>query len=59
MLFTGNATSGAAWCSWQARNKLGTPGGTKSFPRGAKIFELCPIFLSYVQHVFPGGGNVF
>jgi len=35
--------------SQQARNQLGTPGGAKSFPRGAKmfwtmsnIFKLCP-----------------
>jgi len=26
----------------QARNQLGTPGGTKSFLRGAQIFELSP-----------------
>jgi len=25
------------------RNYLGIPGGPKSFPRGAKIFKLCPI----------------
>jgi len=25
-------------CYQQARNQLGTPGGTKSFPRGDKIF---------------------
>jgi len=36
----------------QARSQLGTPGGAKSFPRGAKIFELCPIVLNYVQHIF-------
>ena len=27
----------------QARNQLGTPGGEKSFLRGAQIFKLCPI----------------
>ena len=27
----------------QVRNQLGTPGGAKSFLRGAQIFKLCPI----------------
>ena len=39
----------------QARNQFGTPGGAKSFLRGAQIFELCPIVLNYLQHIFPGG----
>jgi len=43
--------------SIQARKRLRTPAGAKSFLRGAKFFELCPIFLNYVQHVFPGGEN--
>jgi len=30
----------------QARNQLGTPGGAKSFLRGAKIFKLCPTHFS-------------
>jgi len=34
-----------SWCR-QARNQLGTPGGAKSFLRGAQIFKLCPTHLS-------------
>jgi len=30
-----------------------------SFPRRPKFFELCPMVLSYVQHIFPGGGEKF
>jgi len=41
----------------QARNQLGTPGGAKSFLRGAQIFELCPVALTYVQHIFQGTNN--
>ena len=26
---------------------------------GPKIFELCPIFLNYIQHIFPGGKEKF
>jgi len=55
-----NLELGREMDSWrQARNQLGTPGGTKSFPRGAQIFLLCPIFLNYVQHIFPGGQKYF
>jgi len=43
----------------QARNQLGTSGEAKSFLRGAKFFKLCPIFLNYVQHIFPGGRIIF
>jgi len=43
----------------QAGNQLGTLGGAKTFPRGAQIFELCPIVLNYVQHFFPGGAKIF
>jgi len=43
----------------EAHNQLGTPGGAKSFPRGAKIFEICPIFLKYAQHIFLEGANNF
>jgi len=43
----------------QARNQLGTPGGAKSFLRGAQIFEVCPILLNYVQHIFPGDDTNF
>ena len=43
----------------RARNQLGTPGGAKSFLRGAQIFGLCPIALNHVQHIFPGGGEKF
>jgi len=42
-----------AFSAHQARNQLGTPGGAKSFLRGPKFFELCPIVLNYVQHIFP------
>jgi len=47
--------------SWtlQARNQLGTPGGTKSFPRVAKFFKLCRILSKYVQQIFPKGRKVF
>jgi len=31
---------------------LGHQGG-ESFLRVAQIFELCPILLNYVQHIFP------
>ena len=31
-------------------------GGAKIFPREVQIFEQCPIFINYVQHIFPGGG---
>jgi len=41
----------------QIRNQLGTSGGAKSFPRGAQIFELCPIFFNYVQHIFSQGAK--
>ena len=43
----------------QARSQLGTPGGAKGFLRGAQIFELCPIVLNHVQHIFPGGAKIF
>jgi len=43
----------------QARKQLETPGGAKSFPRGAPIFKLCPIVLIDVQHIFPGGAKNF
>jgi len=39
----------------QARNQLGIPGGAKSFLRGAQIFDLFPVVLNYVQHIFLGG----
>jgi len=43
----------------QARNQRGTPGGAKSFLREAQIFKLCPIVLTYVQHIFSGGAKNF
>jgi len=43
----------------QARNKLGTPEGAKSFLKGAQNFKLCPIALNHVQHIFPGGTKFF
>jgi len=42
----------------QARNQLGTPGGAKSFLRGAQIFWTMPTVLNHVQHIFPGGENI-
>jgi len=27
------------------------------FREGPKFFEICPIFLKYAQHIFPGGGR--
>ena len=45
--------------TFQARAQHGTPGGTKSFLREVQFFELCPIVLNYVQHIFSGGAKVF
>jgi len=47
------------WSAKQARNQLGTPGGRRDFWEGPNRFELCPIVLNYVQHIFPGGGKKF
>jgi len=33
--------------------------GRRVFREGPKFFELRPIFLKYVQHIFPGGANNF
>jgi len=49
----------ANFSSHQARNQLRTPGGAKIFLRRAQNFELCPIILNYVQHIFPGGAKIF
>jgi len=39
----------------QARNHLGTPGGAKSFLRGAQnLYTMSNSFKLYVQHIFPG-----
>ena len=43
----------------QARGQLGTPGAAKSFLRGAQIFKLCPVVLTYAQHIFPEGEKNF
>ena len=43
----------------QAHDQLGSPGGANSFPRGAQIFGLYFLFLNFVQHIFPGGGQEF
>jgi len=45
----------------QARNQLGTPGGAKSFLRGAQMFwtTVCPIVFNHIQHIFPGGVKNF
>jgi len=37
---------------------LGHQEGRRVFREGPKFFQLCPIFLNYVQHIFPGG-NIF
>ena len=54
------------WCCEQARNQLGTPvtslghqDGRRVFREGPKFFELCPIVLNYVQHIFPRGAKNF
>ena len=44
---------------WHARNQIGPPGEAKSFARGPKSFELCPIFLNWIQHIFPEGWKCF
>jgi len=36
--------------------RLGHQEGRRVFRVEPKFFELCPIFLNYVQHIFPGGG---
>jgi len=48
----------------QARNQLGTPGGAKSFLRGAQNFwtvsnnfKLCPTHLSRGAKTFLGGAS--
>ena len=42
----------------QARNQLGTPGGAKSFLRGAHIFcTMSDIFKLYPTRFFRVGGN--
>ena len=33
--------------------------GRRYFWEGPKIFELCPIFSNYIQHIFPGRANNF
>jgi len=44
----------------QARNQLRTPQeGRRVFREGPKFFGLCPKFLNYVQHIFPGGVKNF
>jgi len=36
---------------------LGHQEGRRVFREGPKFFELCPIFLNYVQHIFPVAKN--
>jgi len=43
----------------QVRDQLGTPGAAKSFLREAQIFKLCPVVLTYAQHIFPEGERNF
>ena len=38
---------------------LGHQAGRRVFWVGPKVFKLCPIFLNYVQHTFPGGTKNF
>jgi len=38
---------------------LGHQEGRRVFQEGPKFFELCPIFLNYVQHIFIGGEKIF
>jgi len=38
---------------------LGHQEGRRVFREGPTFFELCPIFLNYVQHIFPGGAKIF
>jgi len=33
--------------------------GRRVFREGPKFFELCPMFLNYAQHIFPGGRKIF
>jgi len=43
----------------QARNQLGTPGGVKSFLRGAQIFwTMSNIFKLYPTHFSRGGEKI-
>jgi len=45
--------SGRAMC--RPVTSLGHQWGRGVFWEGPKFFKLCPIFLNYVQHIFPGG----
>jgi len=38
---------------------LGHQEGRRVFREGPKFFEPCPIFLNYVQHIFPGWAKIF
>ena len=38
---------------------LGHQEGRRVFWEGPKVFELCPIVLNDVQHIFPGGRKFF
>jgi len=38
---------------------LGHQEGRRVFREGPRFFEPCPIFLNYVQHIFPGGPKIF
>ena len=37
---------------------LGHQEGRRVFREGPEFFELCPIFLNYVQHIFPEGVKI-
>jgi len=38
---------------------LGHHEGRSVCREGPTFFELCPIFLNYAQHIFPGGAKNF
>jgi len=46
---------------WRYRpvTSLGPQVGRRVFWEGPKFFKLCPIFLNYVQHIFPRGAKKF
>jgi len=40
--------------------RLTHQGGAKSFLRGGpKFYKLCPIVVTYVQNIFPGGRKIY
>jgi len=43
------------WYVCRLVTRLGRQVGRRLFWVGPKFFKLCPIFLNYLQHIFPGG----